>query len=138
MPKIRKTNVWMPKIRKSNLSSVYRLLMIRWKWHIQRTIGETIAHLESADVIVIAVCGAEVLKRLDAGAPGHEGDAEVDERAHPIRPQQAEVPRHDGSPVVAHNEHLHPRDPNTCGEFSTSFGGELDSTGNGAARGYLR
>lgn len=55
-------------------------------------IGGAIAHLESADVVVVAVCGAEVLDRLHAGAAGHEGNAEVDERAHPIRPQQAEVP----------------------------------------------
>lgn len=75
----------------------------------ERTIGGAIAHLESADVVLIPVCGAEVLKRLDAGPPGHEGNAEVDERAHPIRPQQAEVPRHDGAPVVADNEHLHPQ-----------------------------
>lgn len=77
----------------------------------ERTIGGAIAHLESADVVLIPVCGAEVLKRLDAGPPGHEGNAEVDERAHPIRPQQAEVPRHDGAPVVADNEHLHPQRP---------------------------
>jgi hypothetical protein len=48
---------------------------------------EETAHLEAADVVIVAVNGAEVVNRLHAGAAGHEGDAEVDERAHPVRPQ---------------------------------------------------
>lgn len=71
-------------------------------------------YLEAADVVCGPVGAVEVVGGLDgvgggAGADedvAHEGDAGVDERRHAVRPEQAQVPRDDGAPVVTHHEHL--------------------------------
>lgn len=71
-----------------------------------------ITHLEAADVVGGPVGAVEEVGRLDGAGAGadedvaHEGDAGVDERRDPVRPEQAQIPRDDGAPVVTHHEHL--------------------------------
>jgi hypothetical protein len=58
--------------------------------------------------VVLAAQGLDGLERSPLGAPGVVGDTEVDVRAHQVGPEQAQLPSHDGAPVVPHHEHLRP------------------------------
>jgi hypothetical protein len=63
-------------------------------------------HLDPADVVVVAEERPEAVDGLPRGAAGRVGDAERDERAHPVGPEQAEAPGHERAPVVRRHEHL--------------------------------
>lgn len=63
-------------------------------------------YLDPADVVVVAEERPEAVDGLPRGAAGRVGDAERDERAHPVGPEQAEAPGHERAPVVRRHEHL--------------------------------
>ena len=63
-------------------------------------------HLEAAHVVVFAARGPDGLEWSSFGPTREVHDTEVDERSHEVRPEQAELPRHDCAPVVSRHEHL--------------------------------
>jgi hypothetical protein len=63
-------------------------------------------YLEAAHVVVFPACGPDGLERAPLRLPRVVDDAEVHERPHQVRPEEAELPRHDGAPVVPDHEHL--------------------------------
>jgi hypothetical protein len=65
-------------------------------------------HLETAHVVVFPAKGPDGLECSPFGPARVVLHAEVDERPHEVWPEQAELPRHVGAPVVARHEHLQP------------------------------
>ena len=63
-------------------------------------------HLEAAHVVVLPARGPDGLEWRPFGPTRVVRHAEVDERPHEVRPEQAELPRHDCAPVVSRHEHL--------------------------------
>ena len=62
--------------------------------------------LKPANIIIVAEQSPEALNGLSGGVSGREGDAHVDQSFDSVGPQEAKVPGHDGTPVVADDEGL--------------------------------
>jgi hypothetical protein len=79
---------------------------MQWEWK-QST---PLVYLEAAHVVVFATDSPDGLERAHLRPPGVVHDAEVHERPHQVRPEQTQLPRHDGAPIVPHDEHLQRED----------------------------
>lgn len=63
-------------------------------------------HLESGDVILIAIKTTQGLKGLHSGVSGGKNNAQIHQSPNFIGPIQAQSPRHQRAPIVPHHKHL--------------------------------
>lgn len=65
-----------------------------------------IIYLKPADIIIITEQSPHGLNGLSGRVPGSKHDTHVDQGLYTVGPQQAEIPGHGSSPIMAHHEHF--------------------------------
>lgn len=66
-------------------------------------------YLKGTNIIVISIGSPQHLHRFFRRISWPESNAQVHQRPHPIRPEHAQGPCHQSTPIVPNNEHLKPK-----------------------------
>jgi hypothetical protein len=72
--------------------------------------------------VIVPAENPDGLEHAHPGMPRLVLHAEADMRRHQVRPEQAQLPRHDGAPVVPRDEHLESTNQITLEQSNKQWG----------------